>query len=206
MSYDSGCSRLSGERVVRCQEELVRTRKTSWHASMLAVALACLASLNVAAQGAGSFEARLKELGIVLPPAPKPLASYVPSVRTGNLVYLAGQGPIVDGKATVTGKVGAQLTEAEGYKVARASILVSLAVLRAEIGSLDRVTRIVKVVGWVNSAPGFTRQPWVINGASDLLVEIFGEAGRHARSAVGANELPLDIPVEIEMVVEVAPG
>jgi enamine deaminase RidA (YjgF/YER057c/UK114 family) len=206
MAYGPRRSRRRGERVVGYQEEQVRTRNTSWRALMLAVAVASLASLSLAAQGARSPEARIKELGIVLPPAPKPLASYVPSVRTGNLVYLAGQGPIVDGKATVTGKVGAELTEDEGYKVARASILVSLAVLRAEIGSLDRVTRIVKVVGWVNSAPGFTRQPWVVNGASDLLVEIFGEAGRHARSAVGANELPLGIPVEIEMVVEVAPA
>jgi len=151
-------------------------------------------------------EDRLKALGIELPPAPKPLASYVPAVRTGNLVYLAGQGPVAGGKPAVTGKVGAGLTEEEGYKAARATILNSLAALRAEIGSLNRVTRIVKVVGWVNSAPGFTRQPWVINGASDLLVEIFGDAGRHARSAVGASDLPLNIPVEIEMIVEVAPG
>jgi enamine deaminase RidA (YjgF/YER057c/UK114 family) len=169
----------------------------------LALALVSLASTHATTQDTRSPEARLKALGIELPPAPKPIASYVPSVRTGNLVFLAGQGPLAGGKPTVTGKVGADLTEEEGYKAARASILVSLAVLRAEIGSLDRVTRIVKVVGWVNSAPGFTRQPWVINGASDLLVEIFGEAGRHARSSVGANELPLNIPVEIEMVVEV---
>jgi enamine deaminase RidA (YjgF/YER057c/UK114 family) len=110
------------------------------------------------------------------------------------------------GKPTVTGKVGAQLTEEEGYKAARATILVSLAALRAEIGSLDRVSRIVKLVGWVNSAPGFTRQPWVVNGASDLLIEVFGDAGRHARSSVAANELPLDIPVEIELIVEIEPG
>jgi enamine deaminase RidA (YjgF/YER057c/UK114 family) len=126
-------------------------------------------------------------------------------VRTGNLVFLAGQGPLAAGKPTVTGKVGAELTEQEGYQAARATILVSLAALRAEIGSLDRVRRIVKLVGWVNSAPGFTRQPWVINGASDLLIEIFGDAGRHARSAVAANELPLDIPVEIELIVELLP-
>jgi enamine deaminase RidA (YjgF/YER057c/UK114 family) len=126
-------------------------------------------------------------------------------VRTGNLVFLAGQGPILGGKPTVTGKVGADFTEQEGYKIARTTILNSLAALRAEIGSLDRVRRIVKLVGWVNSAPGFTRQPWVINGASDLLVEVFGDAGKHARSAVAANELPLNIPVEIELVVEVAP-
>lgn len=164
-----------------------------------------LTSGTAAQQRTTSPEARLKALGIQLPPAPTPVASYIPAVRTGNLVFLAGQGPLAGGKPSVTGKVGADLSEEEGYKAARATILVSLAALRAEIGSLDRVRRIVKVVGWVNSAPGFTRQPWVINGASDLLVEIFGDAGRHARSAVGANELPLNIPVEIEMVVEIAP-
>ena len=179
----------------------VRTR--AW---MLALLLVSLVAATAAGQEARSPEARLKALGIELPQPPKPIASYVPSVRTGNLVYLAGQGPLADGKPTVTGKVGAELTEEQGYKAARASILVSLAVLRAEIGSLDRVVRVVKITGWVNSAPGFTRQPWVINGASDLLVEIFGEAGRHARSSVGANELPLNIPVEIEMIVEVAPA
>jgi enamine deaminase RidA (YjgF/YER057c/UK114 family) len=150
-------------------------------------------------------DARLRALGIELPAAPKPVASYVPAVRTGNLVFLAGQGPVANGKPVITGKVGADLTEEDAYKAARITILNSLAVLRAEIGTLDRVRRIVKLVGWVNSAPGFTRQPWVINGASELLVEIFGDAGRHARSAVGANELPLNIPVEIELVVEVAP-
>jgi enamine deaminase RidA (YjgF/YER057c/UK114 family) len=144
-------------------------------------------------------------LGIQLPPAPKPLASYVPAVRTGNLVFLAGQGPLADGKPTVTGKVGAELSEEQGNKAARATMLTLLAVLRQEIGSLDRVRRVVKLVGWVNSAPGFTRQPWVINGASDLLIEIFGDAGKHARSSLGANELPLNIPVEIELVVEVMP-
>jgi enamine deaminase RidA (YjgF/YER057c/UK114 family) len=157
------------------------------------------------AQRPSSPEARLQALGIQLPAVSPPIASYVPAVRTGNLIYLAGQGPITGGKPTVTGKVGAELTEEQGNRVARETILNSLAVLRAEIGSLDRVRRIVKLVGWVNSAPGFTRQPWVINGASDLLVEIFGDAGKHARSAVGANELPLNIPVEIELIVEVAP-
>ena len=180
--------------------------KTLRRPLILGLALLALALPNTAGQEARSPEARLKALGIELPPAPKPLASYVPTVRTGNLVYLAGQGPLAGGKPTVTGKVGAELTEEEGYKAARATILTSLAALRAEIGSLDRVRRIVKLVGWVNSAPGFTRQPWVINGASDLLVEIFGDAGRHARSAVGTNELPLNIPVEIEMIVEVEPG
>jgi enamine deaminase RidA (YjgF/YER057c/UK114 family) len=174
---------------------------------MRAIVLAMLVLVPSVAAGQqpASPEARLKVLGLQLPAAPKPIASYVPAVRSGNLVFLAGQGPLVDGKPTVTGKVGADLSEEDGYKAARATILTSLAVLRAEIGSLDRVRRIVKLVGWVNSAPGFTRQPWVINGASDLLVEIFGDNGRHARSSVGANELPLNIPVEIELVVEVAP-
>jgi enamine deaminase RidA (YjgF/YER057c/UK114 family) len=129
----------------------------------------------------------------------------VPALRTGNLVFLAGQGPLAEGKPTVTGKVGGNLTEEEGNTAARATILVSLAALKAEIGSLDRVRRIVKLVGFVNSAPGFTRQPWVINGASDLLIEIFGDAGKHARSSVGVNELPFNIPVEIEIIVEIAP-
>jgi len=173
--------------------------------TLMVLGLLVAASTATTGQGAPSPEARLKALGITLPPAPTPVASYVPAVRTGDLIFLAGQGPLAGGKPTVTGKVGAELTEEQGYQAARATILVSLAVLRAEIGSLDRVRRIVKVVGWVNSAPGFTRQPWVINGASDLLVEIFGEAGRHARSSVGANELPFNIPVEIELVVEVAP-
>jgi enamine deaminase RidA (YjgF/YER057c/UK114 family) len=179
------------------------TTKAIW--KLVAAAVVAAGCSGKAPQGGPSPEARLRELKIELPPAPRPVASYVPAVRTGNLVYLAGQGPIADGKPTVTGKVGAELTEKEGYEAARASALISLAALRAEIGSLDRVRRVVKLLGVVNSAPGFTRQPWVINGASDLLVEIFGEAGRHARSALGANELPLNIPVEIEMIVEVAP-
>jgi enamine deaminase RidA (YjgF/YER057c/UK114 family) len=174
-------------------------------AAPLGIAWLILASGTQQAPSATSPEARLKELGITLPPAPKPLASYVPAVRTGNLVFLAGQGPIADGKPTVTGKVGAELTEQQGYEAAKASVLVSLAALRAEIGSLDKVRRIVKLTGWVNSAPGFTRQPWVVNGASELLVSIFGESGKHARAAVGANELPLNIPVEIEVVAEVMP-
>jgi enamine deaminase RidA (YjgF/YER057c/UK114 family) len=160
---------------------------------------------SVAAAQATTPEARLKAAGIELPAPPKAVANYVPAVRTGNLVFLAGQGPLVDGKPAMTGKVGGELSEEQGYKAARMTILNSLAALRAEIGSLDRVRRIVKVTAWVNSAPGFSRQPYVVNGASDLLVEIFGDAGRHARTAVSANELPFNIPVEIEMIVEVAP-
>ena len=170
-----------------------------------AMVLVTLASVTTSNQQPASPEARLKTLGIQLAPAPKPIASYIPAVRTGNLVFLAGQGPMADGKPTITGKVGAEVSEEAGNKAARATTLVLLAALRAEIGSLDRVARIVKIVGFVNSAPGFTRQPWVMNGASDLLVEIFGEAGRHARSSVGVSELPLNIPVEIEMIVEIKP-
>jgi enamine deaminase RidA (YjgF/YER057c/UK114 family) len=180
----------------------VRAQPRVW---MSVLVLVTLASANSATQESRSPEARLKALGIALPPAPKPIASYVPAVRSGNLVFLAGQGPVSGGKPTITGKVGREVSEEQGNKAARETILVALAALRAEIGSLDRVVRIVKVVGFVNSAPGFTRQPWVMNGASDLLVEIFGEAGRHARTSVGVNELPLDIPVEIEMIVEIKP-
>jgi enamine deaminase RidA (YjgF/YER057c/UK114 family) len=179
--------------------------KGRWLFWVFGLGLLVLTATAAIAQGTASPEARLKALGIQLPPAPKPLASYVPAVRTGNLVFLAGQGPLADGKPTVAGKVGAELSEEQGNKAARATMLTLLAVLRQEIGSLDRVRRVVKLVGWVNSAPGFTRQPWVINGASDLLIEVFGDAGKHARSSLGANELPLNIPVEIELVVEVMP-
>src|SRR3954467_8581198 len=148
------------------------------------IALVAAGASAAQAQAGGTPEARLKSLGIELPPAQKAVANYVPAVRTGNLVFLAGQGPLVDGKPTITGKVGAEVSEEDAYKAARATILSSLAALRAEIGSLDKVKRIVKLTGWVNSAPGFIRQPFVINGASDLLVQIFGEAGRHARTAV----------------------
>jgi enamine deaminase RidA (YjgF/YER057c/UK114 family) len=176
-----------------------------WQIPAVALSLIVLTSSTAIAQGVASPEARLKALKIELPPAPKPVASYIPAVRTGTLIFLAGQGPLANGKPTVTGKVGAELTEKAGYAAARETMLILLGVLRAEIGSLDRVRRIVKLTGWVNSAPGFTRQPWVINGASDLLVEIFGDAGKHARSSIGANELPFNIPVEIEMIVEVVP-
>lgn len=180
-------------------------RHATWRALIVGLALGLAAVSPSLAQEAHSPEARLAAMGIELPPVAAPVATYVSTVRTGNLIFVAGHGPVENGRATVTGKVGADLTEQEGYQAARETIIRSLAAVRAEIGSLDRVRRIVKLVGWVNSAPGFTRQPWVINGASDLLVEIFGEAGRHARSALGAYELPLNIPVEIEMIVEVAP-
>jgi enamine deaminase RidA (YjgF/YER057c/UK114 family) len=128
----------------------------------------------------------------------------VTATRSGRLVFLAGQGPLADGEVKYRGKVGAELSEEQGYQAARLTILNSLAILRQEIGSLDEVTRIMKLLAWVRSADGYQRQHMVVNGASDLLVEIFGERGRHARSAVSAHELPFGIAVEIEMVVEVA--
>jgi enamine deaminase RidA (YjgF/YER057c/UK114 family) len=153
-----------------------------------------------------SAEARLKALGIELPPAPKPAASYVTAARSGSLVFLSGQGPLKDGRVVYGGKVGADLSEEDGVQAARLTILNSLAVLREAAGSLDRVTRIVKLLGWVCCAPGFHRQHIVMNGASDLLVEVFGDRGRHARSAVSAHELPFGIAVEVELVAEVADG
>jgi enamine deaminase RidA (YjgF/YER057c/UK114 family) len=150
-----------------------------------------------------TVEEVLKKLDLRLPEPAKPVASYVPSVRTGNLVFISGQGPIEDGRYKYIGKVGSDLTLEEGYDAARHVALNCLSVLKQEIGDLQKVRRIVKLLAWVNSAPGFNQQPKVINGASDLLLAVFGEKGRHARSAVAANELPFDIPVEIEMVVEI---
>jgi enamine deaminase RidA (YjgF/YER057c/UK114 family) len=154
-----------------------------------------------------SIDARLAELGIALPELAAPAGSYVPAVVTGNLVFTAGQLPFVDGKLPATGKVGegdglVSPADAKGY--ARESALNGLAAIKSVIGSLDRVTRVVKVVGFVASDPAFTGQPGVINGASDLLVEVFGDAGLHARSAVGVAVLPLDTPVEVEFIVEFA--
>ena len=151
-----------------------------------------------------SPEARLKSLGIELPAPPKPAASYVTATRSGRLVFVSGQGPIANGEVVYRGKVGADLTEQQGYDAARLTILNTLAILRQEAGSLDQVTRILKLLAWVRCADGFQRQHMVVNGASDLLVEIFGERGRHARSAVSAHELPFGIAVEIEVVAEVA--
>lgn len=153
-----------------------------------------------------SAEQRLVELGLVLPEAPRPVAAYVPAVLSGNLLFTAGQLPFRDGKVEYTGKVGAALSEDEGYAAARLCALNCLAVARAALGSLDQVVRVVKVSGFVNSAPGFTGQPKVLNGASELLAEVFGEAGRHARAAVGVAELPLDAAVEVDMVFAVTAG
>ena len=151
-----------------------------------------------------SAEARIKEIGLALPPPPKPGGNYVPGVRVGNLLFLSGHGPgRVDGVASARGKVGRDLSIEDGYKVAREVGINLLGTAKALLGSLDKVKRVVKVLGMVNSAAGFGDQPKVINGFSDLMVEVFGENGRHARSAVGMAELPSGIPVEIEMILEV---
>jgi enamine deaminase RidA (YjgF/YER057c/UK114 family) len=149
-----------------------------------------------------SASSRLQQLGIALPELVAPLAAYVPAVRTGNLVYTSGQLPIDGGKLARTGKVGADVTPEDGKSLARVCALNALAAV-GSVAPLDTVTRVVKVVGFVASAPGFNGQPGVINGASELFTEIFGDHGAHARSAVGVSELPLDAPVEVELIVEV---
>ncbi len=148
-------------------------------------------------------EQKLKEMGIVLPESPKPLANYVRAVRAGNLLFVSGHGPYNDGKAILVGKLGKEVTIEEGYKTARNVAVNCLSSIRASLGSLDKVKRVVKLLGMVNCTEDFKDQPKVMNGASDLLVEVFGEAGRHARSAVGMQALPNQIPVEIEMILEV---
>jgi enamine deaminase RidA (YjgF/YER057c/UK114 family) len=152
----------------------------------------------------GAVAARLAELGITLPQVTKPVASYVPAAVTGNLVFTSGQLPFADGALPATGKVGGAVSAEDANGYARTCALNALAAVESVIGSLDRVTRIVKVVGFVASTPEFTGQPGVINGASDVLAEIFGDAGKHARSAVGVAALPLDAPVEVELIIEFA--
>lgn len=149
-------------------------------------------------------EEKLTELGLTLPEVVKPVAAYVPAVRTGNLVYTSGQVPIVDGKPAGTGKLGAEVSLEQGYEMARICALNALAALKAEVGDLSKIVRIVKVVVFVASDPSFTDQPKVGNGASELLGEVLGEAGKHARSAVGVAALPLNVPVEVELIAEVA--
>jgi len=161
---------------------------------------ACSLNLITMAQDA---EAKLKEKGIVLAAPGKPVANYVNAVRVGNLLYLAGKGPTKPDGTYVTGKVGKDLTVEQGYEAARLTAIAHLSVLKAELGSLNKVKRIVKVLGMVNCTEDFKDQPKVINGYSDLMVEIFGEKGKHARSAVGMYSLPLGIAVEVEVIVEV---
>ena len=170
-------------------------------ALIVALLLVCISAGTASAQATGGAEDNLKQKHITLPPPATPVANYVPAVRVGNLLYFSGAGP---DPSTPKGKVGKDLSLEQGYQAARATGLNLLATARATLGSLDKVKKIVKVLGMVNSAPGFADHPKVINGFSDLMVEVFGEAiGKHARSAVGVAELPFNIPVEIEAIFEV---
>jgi len=150
-----------------------------------------------------SFEQKLTQLGIELPSPPQPVATYVPAVQAGDLLFLSGVIPFRDGKLVLAGKLGADLTVEQGYEAARIALLNALAIVRKELGTLDRVKKVVRMVGHVASADGFVQQPAVVNGASDLLVKIFDDAGRHARVAVGAAELPLNAPIELEIILQV---
>ena len=145
---------------------------------------------------------RLAALGLTLPPVTAPVAAYVPAVQTGSYIYVSGQVPVADGKVAATGKVGAEVSTEEAAGLARICALNALAAAANVAGGLDNIGRIVKVVGFVASAPGFNGQPQVINGASELLIEVLGEDGRHARSAIGVAELPLNVPVEVELIAE----
>ena len=148
-------------------------------------------------------EERLADLGLAIPEVVAPVAAYVPAVRTGGYVYTSGQLPLRNGELMRIGKVGSEVSPEEAHECARQCALNALAAVRSEVGDLSAITRVVKVVGFVASAPGFTGQPQVVNGASELLGQAFGDSGRHARSAVGVAVLPLDAPVEVELVVEV---
>jgi enamine deaminase RidA (YjgF/YER057c/UK114 family) len=150
-----------------------------------------------------SFEARIKELGLTLPETPRPVANYVPAVQVGNLIFVSGQTPTVSGQLLIKGKLERDVSIEQGQEAARTALLNSLAAVRSLTGSLDVVKRIVKLNGWVASAEGFGNQPQVVNGASLLLEEIFGNAGKHARAAIGVAELPFGAPVELELIVEV---
>ena len=150
-----------------------------------------------------STEEKIKSLGLTIPPAPQPVAAYVPAVKSGSYIYTSGQLPMVAGELKYIGKLGQELSVEEGYEAAKICALNCLGAVKSIIGTLDEIIKIVKLTGFVNSSEGFTAQPRVINGASDLLGEIFGEKGRHARSAVGVKELPLGAAVELEMIIEV---
>lgn len=150
-----------------------------------------------------SFEQRLGELGLSLPVTPRPVANYVPAVATGKLIYSSGQTPTVNGQLTIQGKLGHEVSIEQGQQAARVAVLNCLSAIRSLIGSLDEIVRVVKMTGYVASAEGFTSQPQVINGASLLLEEIFGESGKHSRTSLGLAELPGGAPVEVELIVEV---
>jgi enamine deaminase RidA (YjgF/YER057c/UK114 family) len=151
-------------------------------------------------------EMKLTEMGLSLPKAPEPVAAYLPAVQAGDLLFLSGTTCYMDGKPLFIGRVGKELSVEQGYAAARQTMLNLLSVVKAELGDLDRVCQIVKVNGYVNSAPDFDRQPEVINGASELLEKLFGSQGRHARTSIGVSDLPGHIPVEIEMVIQVRPA
>ena len=151
----------------------------------------------------GKIENKLKEMEIEIPDVPKPAASYIPAVQTGNLIFTAGQGCKRDGILIYKGKLGKDLNVKEGYEAAKVSIINCLAILKGHLGDLDRIKKIVKLLGIVASADGFDQQSYVIDGASDFLIEALGEKGKHSRSVIGVNELPFGTPVEIEMIVEV---
>ena len=150
-----------------------------------------------------TVEERLVELGVELPEPAKPVAAYIPYSRTGNLIFISGQDCRVNGELKYKGKVGRDVTEEEAYDAARITAINLLAILKSAVGDLDKVKKIVNLHGYVNSAGGFVRQPMVINGASEFVIEVFGEKGRHSRCALSCNVLPFDTPVEIEMIVEV---
>ena len=151
----------------------------------------------------GNAEEKLAELGLELPAVAKPVAEYVPGVHVGDMVYVSGQGPIRDGRIVYVGRVGAEVSVEEAYEAARIACLNCLAVVKSVAGSLDAIDRVVQVRGFVNSAPDFNDQPKVVNGVSDLLVQVLGDRGRHARAALGTSNLPSNIPVEVEMIVAV---
>lgn len=176
--------------------------------SLLLIIFSCSQSSNnesIETPVADSWDAekRITELGIELQQPSSPVANYVNAVRTGNLLFLSGKGPNLPEGGSITGKVGQDLSIEEGREAARLIAISQLAVLKAELGDLNKVKRVVKVLGMVNCTPEFTQQPQVINGFSDLMVEVFGEKGKHARSAVGMNALPSNIAVEIELIVEI---
>lgn len=206
MSKTEGFFRVAGTTANTRNE--VHDSKMKGLLGFIAVALwICASPQGLKAQPAScaaDVEGRLKALGISLPPASAPVANYVPTVRTGNLVYLAGTASKDLAGNLITGKVGADLNTDQGYQAARLTGIYLLSALKAEIGDLNKVTRVVKVFGMVNADPTFTAHPTVINGISDLLVAVFGDCGRHARTAVGMGSLPFGIAVEIDMVVEVA--
>ncbi len=154
----------------------------------------------------GAIEQRLAELGLALPPTPPPMANYVTCLQVGDLLYTSGASCFVNGKPLFTGRLGAEVTLEQGYEASRVTVLNLLSMIKGHIGELDRIERIVKVLGLVNSTLDFFNQPQVINGASDLLVEIFGDRGKHTRSALGTSVLPMNIPIEIEMIVQLKPA